>query len=135
MARPPTQGPTDRELDILHVLWAADRSNVRDVHRVLSENERLSFTSVQTMLQIMYDKGLVDRELQGRSYQYWALVTQAETQRSLVSNLIDRAFGGSARALVTRALDAHPASAEELAQIKDLIEASQQVEAGEGRDD
>lgn len=127
MARPPTQGPTDRELDILHVLWETDRSNVRDVHSALNENEPLSFTSVQTMLQIMYDKGLVDRELQGRSYQYWALVSQVQTQRNLVANLIDRAFGGSARALVSRALDVHPASAQELAEIRALLNASEQT--------
>lgn len=128
MARPPTQGPTDRELDILHILWQSGQSSVREVHAALSETESLSFTSVQTMLQIMFDKGLVDRELHGRSYQYWALTSQAETQCNLVAHLIDRAFGGSARALVSRALDAHPTSSEELAEIRALIDASQQTE-------
>ena len=127
MARKPTQGPTERELDILQVLWQHGRSNVREVHEQLNESEQLSFTSVQTMLQIMFDKGLVDREMHGRSYIYSPLVSQDETQGTLVSALIDRAFGGSARALVSRALDAHPATPAELAEIKALIEANQQT--------
>ena len=126
MARKPTQGPTERELDILQVLWQHGRSNVREVHEQLNESEQLSFTSVQTMLQIMFDKGLVDREMHGRSYIYSPLVSQDETQGTLVSALIDRAFGGSARALVSRALDISRSSPEELKEIMAMIQASQQ---------
>jgi BlaI family penicillinase repressor len=122
MARKPSSGPTERELDILHVLWQRGRGSVREVHERLSESEEVSFTSVQTMLQIMFDKGLVERELQGRSYVYRAAASQEETQRTLLADLLERAFGGSAKALVSRALDVKRASREELDEIQALLD-------------
>ena len=122
MARKPSAGPTERELDILQVLWEQGECGVRQVHHRLAEAEEISFTSVQTMLQIMFDKGLVERELHGRSYTYRAAISREETQRTLLTNLLDRAFGGSASALVSRALDVKRASQEELDEIRALID-------------
>lgn len=121
MARRPSTGPTERELDILEVLWRGERHSVRDVHEALSEREQVSFTSVQTMLQIMYEKRLVERELEGRAYLYRAAVTREEAQSTLLGNLLERAFGGSAAALVSRALDVKPATRAELDEIEALI--------------
>lgn len=121
MARKATAGPTERELDILEVLWLDDHHSVRDVHAALSERGRVSFTAVQTMLQIMFEKGLVQRELAGRSYEYRAAVTREEAQSTLLGDLLDRAFGGSAAALVSRALDVKPASDADLDEIEALI--------------
>lgn len=122
MARKASPGPTERELDILQVLWERGNGSVREVHRALNEREELSFTSVQTMLQIMHDKGLVGRELADRSYTYWPVGTREATQRTLLVDLLDRAFGGSAKALVSRALDLKPATADELDELMALIE-------------
>lgn len=121
MARRPTTGPTERELEILDVFWRNGRCSVREVHQTLSESEDISFTSIQTMLQIMFEKGLVWRELQGRSYTYCARESQEDTQRALLANLLEKAFGGSAKALVSRALDVRRASTEELDEIQTLL--------------
>lgn len=122
MARKGTTGPTERELDILHILWDRGRSSVRDVHAVLEEEEGLSFTSVQTMLQIMFEKELVGRELEGRSYVYWPRLTREEAQSTLLGDLLERAFGGSAKALVSRALDVKQVSEAELEEIRRLLD-------------
>lgn len=127
MARKPTAGPTERELEILHVLWRSGRCSVREVHEQLSKSEDVSFTSVQTMLQIMFEKGLVSRELQGRSYSYWARESQEATQCALLANLLDKAFGGSAKALVSRALDVKRASTEELDEIQALLDKAREA--------
>jgi BlaI family penicillinase repressor len=122
MARKASTGPTERELDILHVLWEGGRCSVREVRERLARNEDVSFTSVQTMLQVMHDKGLVERELQGRSYIYRAAASREDAQRTLLANLLDKAFGGSAKALVSRALDVRRASREELDEIQALLD-------------
>ncbi len=121
-------GPTDRELEILQVLWGLGRASVRDVHEELLKTEEVSFTTVQTMLQVMFDKELVERELVRRSYQYWPTESPAEVQSSLVAGLLDRAFGGSAKALVSRALDVKQASAEELDEIQKLIDEAREAQ-------
>lgn len=122
MARRPSVGPTERELDILEILWEGERLGVREVHAALDQQQRTSFTAVQTMLQIMFDKGLVGRELVGRSYEYWPEVSREEAQATLLEHLLERAFGGSAAALVSRALDVKRASAAELDEIEAMIE-------------
>lgn len=122
MARKANTGPTERELDILAVLWHGERHSVREVHEALHERFHLSFTSVQTMLQIMFEKGLVERELMGRSYVYRASVTREEAQTTLLEDLLERAFGGSAAALVSRALDVRPTTQAELDEIEATIE-------------
>lgn len=127
MARRPTTGPTERELEILQVLWRHGRSTVRQVHEQLAKEEEISFSAVQTMLQIMFDKGFAKRELNGRTYDYWAVTSQEETQRTLLNDLLDRAFGGSAKALVSRALDVKRASAEELDEIQALLDQAKEA--------
>lgn len=122
MARRPTTGPTERELEILQVLWQYGNSTVRQVKEHLAKESRISFSAVQTMLQIMFDKGFVNRELQDRTYAYWAVTSQEEAQSTLLSDLLERAFGGSAKALVSRALDVKRASPEELAEIQALLD-------------
>lgn len=122
MARRPTTGPTERELEILQVLWQQGRCTVRQVHERLAKVEEVSFSTIQTMLQVMFDKGLVERELTGRTYAYRAVTSQEEAQRTLLADLLERAFGGSAKALVSRALDVKRASTEELAEIQALLD-------------
>ena len=114
--------PTDAELEILRVLWAQGPSTVRQVHETLAEARDTGYTTTLKLMQIMAEKGLVTRDESERTHVYAARASQGSTQRQLVSDLVDRAFGGSATALVLQALSAHPASADELQEIQKLIE-------------
>jgi len=120
MARIPR--PTEAELAILGVLWSRGPSTVRQVNDVLSASRETGYTTTLKLMQIMADKGLVTRDERDRSHVYSARLAQGETQRQLVTDLMDRAFGGSAAALVLQALSAHPASPDELTEIQRLID-------------
>jgi len=121
MARRPTPRPTDAELAILRVLWERGPSTVRQVHDVLSANREFAYTTTLKLLQLMTEKGVAMREEDGRVHLYRAAVAQEETQRHLIRDLVDRAFGGSPSQLVMQALAAKPASAEELREIRRLL--------------
>lgn len=124
MARRPPR-PTDTELAILQVLWQHGPSTVRQVHERLSGTRETGYTTTLKLMQIMAEKGLVTRDESARTHVYRARRSRDETQRQLVSDLLDRAFGGSAAALVMQALSAQPASAEELREIRRLLDDSQ----------
>lgn len=113
--------PTDAELGILGVLWRKGSATVRQVHEALSGARDTGYTTTLKLMQIMAEKGLVTRDESSRTHVYTARVSQHETQRQLVTDLLDRAFGGSAAALVLQALSSHPTSAEELAEIQQTI--------------
>ena len=121
MARRPTPRPTDAELSILRVLWERGPSTVRQVHDVLSVDREFAYTTTLKLLQLMTEKGVAMREEDGRVHLYRAAVAQEETQRHLIRDLVDRAFGGSPSRLVMQALAATPASAEELREIRRLL--------------
>jgi predicted transcriptional regulator len=112
--------PTDGELAILRVLWARGPSTVRQVADALERDT--GYTTALKLLQIMTEKGLVRRDESSRSHVYAAAFTEAETQRTLVSDLLDRAFGGSAAKLVLQALATSKTSPEELVEIKRLLD-------------
>ena len=114
--------PTDAELAILRVLWSRGPSTVRQVHEVISRDRETGYTTVLKLMQIMTEKGLVERDESERTHVYQARFTQEATQQRLVSDLLDKAFGGSASQLVMQALAAKPASADELAQIRRLLD-------------
>jgi BlaI family penicillinase repressor len=122
MPKPAVPRPTDAELAILRVLWERGPSTVRQVHEVLSRERPAAYTTALKLLQIMTDKGLVSRDERDRSHVYHARLTEAQTQRQLVRDLLDRAFGGSAAKLVMQALAARRASPEELVEIRRLID-------------
>lgn len=122
MPKPAVPRPTDAELAILRVLWERGPSTVRQVHDVLSRERPAAYTTALKLLQIMTDKGLVSRDERDRSHVYHARLTEAQTQRQLVRDLLDRAFGGSAAKLVMQALAARRASPEELVEIRRLID-------------
>ena len=119
MARLPR--PTDSELAILRVLWDRGPSTVRAVHDALVDARETGYTTTLKLMQIMADKGLVTRDATERTHVYTARLTQDQTQRQLVADLVQRAFGGSAAALLQQALSAQPASPDELKKIKKLI--------------
>jgi predicted transcriptional regulator len=122
MTRHHVPRPTDAELAILRVLWDLGPCTVRQVHEVLSRERPAAYTTSLKLLQIMTDKGLVSRDERDRSHVYQAKLTEEQTQRQLVRDLLDRAFGGSATKLVMQALAARRASAEELSEIRRLID-------------
>src|ERR687897_381075 len=114
--------PTDAELAILRVLWELGPSTVRQVHDVLLRERPAAYTTALKLLQIMTEKGLVRRDETDRTHIYQARLTEAQTQRQLVRDLLDRAFGGSSTKLVMQALNAKRASAEEMTEIRKLID-------------
>src|SRR5437016_223879 len=101
-SKPPR--PTDVELTILRVLWDAGPKSVRDVQRILNEGKPTGYTTVLKMLQIMTEKGLVERDESVRPQIYRARHSRTQTQRRLVTDLLRRAFDGSVRELVLQAL-------------------------------
>jgi BlaI family transcriptional regulator, penicillinase repressor len=114
--------PTNRELSILRVLWSrSGPATVREVHARLLKKERIAYTTVLKMLTIMSDKGLVHREETERSHKYKAVHEEPMVQTSLMKDLLDRAFSGSALALLQRALDDEVASNEDLESISKMI--------------
>jgi predicted transcriptional regulator len=113
--------PTDAELAILRILWLRGPSTVRQVYEALSQDRDIGYTTALKLMQIMTEKGLVKRDESERTHVYRARLTEEQAQRRLVGDLLDKAFGGSASELVMRALTAKPASAEELARIRELL--------------
>lgn len=114
--------PTDSELAILRVLWDRGPSTVRAVHEALVDARETGYTTTLKLMQIMAAKGLLKRDESERTHVYTARLTQDQTQRQLVADLVQRAFGGSAAALMQQALSAQPASPEELRKIQQLVD-------------
>ena len=114
--------PTDGELEILRVLWERGASTVRQVHDTLEARRPAGYTTVLKLLQIMMEKGLVRRDESERAHVYEARVPREETERQLVGDLLEKAFSGSASALVMRALSSKKTSPEELARIRRLLD-------------
>jgi predicted transcriptional regulator len=118
----PPPRPTDAELEILRVLWQRGPSTVRQVHDAIGAARDTGYTTVLKLLQIMAEKGLVDRDEAQRSHVYRARYAEELTQRQLVQDLLVRAFGGSTEKLVMQALAAKRASKAELEEIRRLLD-------------
>ena len=114
--------PTDAELAILRVLWQRGPATVKEVHAELAGRAPTVYTTTLKLLQIMTEKGLVELDEEQRAHLYRARLREEQTQTQLVGDLLDRAFDGSASRLVLRALSSRPASAEELAEIRGLLD-------------
>jgi BlaI family transcriptional regulator, penicillinase repressor len=112
--------PTEAELEILQAVWRRGPSTVRDIHTDLGG--RTGYTSVLKLMQIMTDKGLLRRDERGRSHIYRAAQPEKQTQRRLADDLMQRAFGGSARKLIAAALSSRRATPEELEEIRTLLD-------------
>jgi predicted transcriptional regulator len=121
MAKPQLPRPTDAELAILRVLWQRGPSTVREVQDALEVQRGTGYTTALKLLQIMTEKGLVARDDRERTHIYRAALPAETTQRQLVRDLLDRAFGGSAQQLVLQALSTNRASKTELAEIRQLL--------------
>ena len=114
--------PTDAELEILTVLWSLGPSTVRDVHETITRRKPAQYTTVLKTLQIMAEKGLAQRNEKQRAHIYSASRPREWTQQQLAGDLLQRAFGGSAKSLMLGALAAQPASREELTELRKFLE-------------
>ena len=114
--------PTPAELEILRVLWQHGPRTVREVQEQLEQERPTGYTTVLKLLQIMTDKGLVRRDESARAHVYAATAPEETTQKQLVRDLVDRAFGGSASQLVLHALSTRKSSKQELSRIRELLD-------------
>ncbi len=113
--------PTKSELEILDVLWELKTATVREVYEIINARKPTVYTTVLKTMQIMFEKNLVNRDDSNRAHIYRATQPQAETQKNLVADLMEKAFRGSALKLVQHVLETKPTSAKELKEIKKLI--------------
>jgi BlaI family transcriptional regulator, penicillinase repressor len=120
--------PTGAEIDILAVLWRLGPATVREVHEALGKD--CGYTTTLKQMQLMTDKGLLVRSERFRSHVYEPGVPQEQIQKRIAADLLKRVFGGSAKGLVMGALGAQPASADELAEIREMIDALEKKKRG-----
>lgn len=113
--------PTVAELEILDVLWEREQATVREVHDIINLRKPTTYTTALKLMQIMFEKGLVERDSSSKAHIYRAKQPQEQTQKNLVSDLLEKAFRGSALKLVQHVLESKPTSAEELKEIRKLI--------------
>ena len=114
MARPKAEHPTPVELEVLKILWESGPRNVRQVWNVLNARRERHYTSVASLLATMAEKGMLEAETQGRTLVYRAAIERGETLGEIVEDLVERAFEGSASALVLQVLDQCSPSTEEM---------------------
>jgi predicted transcriptional regulator len=132
MARPQQATPTEGELEILKVLWNRGPSTVREVLTELNKRRNRAYTSVMSLMNIMADKGLVNRQAHGRAFVYKAKRPRKSTLGRMVKHLLGSAFEGSTSSLVSQVLDQTKPSPEELVEIRRILD---QYEGEEHADD
>lgn len=113
--------PTESELEILNVIWSKGQATVREVHEVLEVRKQSGYTTTLKLMQIMNEKGLLEREVSGKSHVYTAVIKREDAQDQLLQRLIDNAFSGSASQLVMQALGHHKSTPEELDAIRNYL--------------
>ena len=113
--------PTASELEILGIIWEKETATVREVFEIINARKPTAYTTVLKLMQIMHEKNLVERDDSSKAHVYCAKQPQNETQKTLVSDLLEKAFRGSALRLVQHVLETKPASREELTEIRKLI--------------
>ncbi|SDH67922.1 Predicted transcriptional regulator [Pedobacter terrae] len=113
--------PTEGEMEILQVLWQKGNATVREVHEALNKKDS-GYTTTLKLMQILHEKGMVERDTTQKTHIYKALVSQDKTEKQLVNKMIDNVFNGSAARLVMQALGNHSASAAEIDEIKKYLD-------------
>ncbi|MEK7725223.1 MAG: BlaI/MecI/CopY family transcriptional regulator [Acidobacteriota bacterium] len=114
--------PTTSELEILNVLWEKESATVREVFEVISVSKPIAYTTILKLMQIMTEKGLVERNVEGKAHLYRPTIAQTETQKGLVNDLLEKVFRGSAMQLVQHLLEGKNTSPEEMKEIRKMIE-------------
>lgn len=111
---------TDRELDIMSVLWRAGSGTVAEVRGALEAD--LGYTSVLKMLQILEEKGLVRHEAEGRAYRYFPLLAPEQAGGAALRRIVDKIFHGSAEMALARLVSQHRFGKNEIARMKELLD-------------
>ena len=113
---------TEKELEILQIVWSKDAVSVKEVHEALGGDDSNGYTTILKMMQIMHEKGLVTRQKRGKLHLYKAVHSLENTRQHLLDKMIQTVFKGSASQLVMSALGNKKSSMEELRQIKEYLE-------------
>ena len=113
--------PTDRELEILGILWKQGPSTVKQINEEMNKNEQTGYTTTLKLMQIMHEKGLLVRDDSKYKHIYKPALSEEKTQRQIVGDMLDKAFSGSAEKLVMRLLSSKKLSSDELDNIKKFI--------------
>ena len=122
MAKQKTPQPTDRELEILRILWNNGPGTVRQVNEAMNKDKATGYTTTLKLMQIMTEKGLLGRDKSQFRHIYEPAISEEKTQKQIIGNLLEKAFSGSAEKLVMRALSAKKIPATELAKIIRTLE-------------
>ncbi len=120
MTNGPNLKPTEKELEILQVLWQKGPSTVREVFDVLSISKKsgVGYTTILKLMQIMFEKGILERIKEGKTHTYSVVIERIDTQKHMVSSMIDKVFQGSALDLVMQALGDSRTSSKDLDEVK-----------------
>src|ERR1700744_5733202 len=114
--------PTESELEILQVMWRMGQCTVRDVHEELAKNKDAGYTTTLKLMQIMHDKGMVERDTTAKTHLYTALVSRQQAQNTALDRILDTVFKGSTADLVIQALGQHRATSDEIDAIKKYLQ-------------
>src|SRR5471030_1485502 len=114
--------PTESELEILQIIWEKDQCTVRDVHEVLEKTKDAGYTTTLKLMQIMHDKGLVERDTSAKTHLYKALITREQAQNTALDKIISTVFKGSSSQLIMQVLSNKQSSREELDMIKNYLD-------------
>jgi predicted transcriptional regulator len=113
--------PTESELEILQILWSEGKATVREVHETLSETKDAGYTTTLKLMQIMHEKGLVERDSSGKTHIYFPLASKEKTQQHFLGKMMQTLFDGSPSQLMLQALGGHKPSKEEIEKIEQLL--------------
>jgi len=113
--------PTESELEILQIIWEKGQCTVRDVHEVLAKTKDAGYTTTLKLMQIMHDKGLVERDTSAKTHLYKALITREQAQNTALDKIISTVFKGSPSQLIMQVLSSKKSSKAELDMIKDYL--------------
>lgn len=113
--------PTESELEILQIIWEKGQCSVRDVHDVLEKTKDAGYTTTLKLMQIMHDKGLVERDTSAKTHLYKAVITREQAQNTAVNKILSTVFNGSSSQLIMQVLSNQQSSKEELDMIKDYL--------------
>lgn len=122
MSKEEKVNPTPSELEILQFLWKHGPSTVKQIHEVLEQHKEVRYTTTLKTMQVMFERGMLKREAQGRKHIYQAAIAEEETQDVLLDRFLNKTFRGSALKLVMRALGNYDATQSDLNQLKDYID-------------
>lgn len=113
--------PTESELEILHILWDKEAATVREVHEVIEQSKETGYTTTLKLMQIMTEKGILERETSSRTHIYKPLLSREKTQQSFLNKMLNGLFKGSESRLVMGALDHKQITQQELQEIKNFL--------------